>query len=148
MSAFIPRMTTENSSQSQNQSSDYTIAIDRLVHILAAGWHKSARTVDQPQRFEHAGVRREIFLVETYCREDTSFHLNIPFSKCFCPNRCRTMSATASMVSGSRARTTNTPHTPSCIEGSRCCTASRTNRFMRFLLVARLSTLADTITAN
>ena len=69
-SAFIPRVTAENSFQPQPRSGKYTIAIDRLVGILTACGREAARTISQIQCFQHAGIRRQVALVKTYGRKN------------------------------------------------------------------------------
>lgn len=148
VSAFRPRMTTENSSQSQNRSSDYTIAVDCLIRILAARRLESACAVYQPQRFKKSRIGGQVFLIKPYSEKNVPFHEYAPRMNCFSARRSRTSGKTASSRSGNTDRTTNTPDMCSFTRGSICCIASRINRFMRFRFAARLSTFAETTTAN
>jgi hypothetical protein len=49
IATFTPRMTSYDPAQPYPRSVDYTIALDRLVRVLAACWLIPARVIHKPK---------------------------------------------------------------------------------------------------
>lgn len=67
-------MATENAAKPQNQSSDYTIALYRLIHVLTAGWRKPASLIRQKQKLEDPRIKGQVPLIKPNGAKDSVFH--------------------------------------------------------------------------
>jgi len=138
-SSFTPRMTSNNSFQSQPASTQYTIFLDGLISIFWTSRLETAGLIGDKKEPGDARIKRKILLIKTNWAQNQALHLNLAFLKTLSIS-----SSSSFWLASSRAFfPKKTMSKPGLIWGRSSLIIWRNLLRARFLLTALLESLVE-----